>query len=1323
MQNNKNKIINIARKGFADSLALALYKTDDLLDCLCSRGKEHSLPNVFAELYVRYCFAPSPDLRLKLSDLLPEGVGDALLFVAECFPYSEPPFATDLDYGNTRKIKDAIATRWKHFANADGAFPVCSENDAFLLPFYLYEHQENTSWVIDWNGNEIAEWNAAVEKLHIPYQVKVSISGNVKLEGHSLQLPVYLASLVKSSQFLPFDPYRFIATGAIENGLLKSVLFATKYDILCHKYANALFVCPKPSEDCIIADCNTGVMPVGFSLRDIRNFCSEFIVKHHLLKNEPENKSFSGRQYELSKIHSLLNPYSKQDKKIPLLLGASGIGKTALANQYAKIMTGCEYHDYALLNGDSSSLPDLFDAFYCSQINQERFCFTIPETLKTPKDKFESFLHQLKRCGKRVLFILDNLSPELQLNEDMKEFFPNYSESCIDFIATANICQFCVNDDDAVSTLEIDGLSIADGVRLLQNKRIIESAEEKIAAEEIVNFLGGNAWALTVVGETLKQTPEKFDDDYREKLKELRLLPLETLTPNSGMVRISYGKEIDPVKLLQPVLERLDPETLEIAQVAACCAPEYIYPDWLREYYELQHNVKFENEKQWRRKNIIAKLKQCNILTECNYLFHMHRLTRLVIKNLFREKNKQLETEIIDYIRQRTPMFISGEELNCAGCLIQELDIDLFRRNIHWIASNPGGDGLLSRLFIFGNFSLALHIINRGYRLYSIGHLAEFDVIYVNLYLYEIQILKAKGYFERAIACCEYIHKICQELNLHSSIIATIYHCWGSALENLGYKFHYLAVEFYEKELDAYKKTNNPSLIIRGLLDLACIHNNYCNTYAILLCEKALKIATKTNGIKEKTKLYLFQTCASVFISNGQYNYATEYAQKALNIAEKIYLENTPELLFSYQNFSYIYFRTSSVEIAEKYAQKALDLSLKFYGLESLHTATCYEILALTPRCQDRKIFLKKHLNILKKYFPENHKNIIKNFLNFADCLQKKDMKVKSEYLNKITPFIDELSDSEKVSYYRSLATISEYKEEFQTAEDILKCNILSGPRIMISDYLRGVVFSDIASINRKMQKWKQSIEYYSQAMEYFKKANVSEFQFNMIQLRDNLCYLYTQIGDLHSAIELRKKYIQKLFEEHAKTTCADLIFVELLKFAKLYSNPQIELSELEQVVDQVRVLRLPDIRNKAVFYNNYAKILRQKNRLSEAEKFHKSALEIISHIYPNGRSDTYTLKTNYARTLIELGRYDEAMKLEKESLEFRMATLPAHHENLAINYYDIGKILFKQGNFDKAITSLNSALNVTTMPEYQGRQITSEIIQELLDKIRSCQK
>ena len=1319
MQNNSNKIINIARKGFADSLALALYKTDDLLACLCSRGKEHSLPNVLAELYVRYCFAPSPDLRLKLSDLLPDGVGETLLSVANRFPYSEPPFATDLDYGNTRKIKEAIAARWNHFANADGAFPVCSENDAFLLPFYLHEHQENTPLVIDWNGNEIAEWNDAIEKLHIPYQVKVSISGNVKLEGHSLQLPVYLASLVKSNNFLPFDPYRFIATGAIENSLLKPVLFATKYDVLHHKYANALFVCPKPSEDCVIADTDTEIIPVGFSLHDTRNFCAEFIVKHHLLKNEPASKSFSGRQYELSKIHSLLNPYSNQNKKIPLLLGASGIGKTALANQYAKIMTGCEYYGYALLNGASNSLPDLFNTFYSNPTNQERFGFIIPDALKTSQEKFESFLHQIKRCGKRVLFILDNLAPELQLNEDIKDFFPDYAESCIDIIATANVCQFCVNDDDIVCTLRIDGLSVTDGIGLLQNKRTIESAEEREAAKEIVDFLGGNAWALAVVGETLKQAPEKFDDDYREKLKELRQLPLETLTPDSGMVRISHGKEIDPVKLLQPVLDRLDPETLEIAQVAACCAPEYIYPKWLKDFYELQHNVKFDTDRQWRKKNIIASLKQSNILQEYGELFHMHRLTRLLL-----QKN-EVGTIICDLLKEKIDENSSYAELESVAHLICEIDIAVFCKQLPWIADNPGGKSLSSILFAFGLSDNLYKIINRAYDLYRDGTFVNHDSFFVNLFLYEIQIWIDKGFFERAIACCEHIKPICDEIGASHSTIGTLYSYWGNAYRNLGFENRLLADDYFKNELAEYEKTGVPSLIIRGLLDLALFYSSNLNGGATVLCERALEIEKHTAEIKTETRIHLYRTYATVLIDDGKYEHAYECSWKALEYAKQIYAVGNPKLMYSYQTFSYICFRVSKLDEGLEYGQKALDLAIQYTGKDSLHTATCYNILARNPKHEIRHSMLLKTHEILRNYFPEDHPRIIKLYLDLANCLKKhEDMRLKGNYLEKIAPFKRELTPAQKISYYRSLADVQDCEGNFQEAVNILQSNIINDSIFVsgVSAHLIAVVYSDIASFYRRMKNWTQSIEHYRKAMEYFKLTDISVTHFDLTQLRNNMCYLYLQMGDCGSAISLRRNFINNLLTQFNPNEDIDSAMVsEAQALLKIYSDhSELSLEDFGDIVEHMDKSNTQQSQKTAIFYNNFAKLLRSRGKASDAIKYHDLAIGIFRKNNWDSTLDGMTLKTNYARTLIELGRYDEAMELEKDALEFRLATLPDHHEYLAINYYDIGQILFKQGIFDEAIAYLTNALNVVSRQEYNGQQITSEVIQELLDKIRS---
>jgi hypothetical protein len=211
--------IRICAESFNSSLTLSCYDTNKLLGV----AKKYPRPRILAELYIRYCFAPDQDFKQALQEFFPDDIDSLPWEDCKSFPFGDIPFATDLDTGVSREIKEAITERWQYLANADGAFPVCSEKDAYLLPFYLEEHQDDTPYAVDWNGKEIAVWSDAVKELQIPYQVKVAISGDAEFKGHSLQLPVYLAALVKRGNFLPFDPYRFIATGAIEQNRLKAV--------------------------------------------------------------------------------------------------------------------------------------------------------------------------------------------------------------------------------------------------------------------------------------------------------------------------------------------------------------------------------------------------------------------------------------------------------------------------------------------------------------------------------------------------------------------------------------------------------------------------------------------------------------------------------------------------------------------------------------------------------------------------------------------------------------------------------------------------------------------------------------------------------------------------------------------------------------------------------------------------------------------------------------------------------------------------------------------------------------------------------------------
>ena len=619
--------IRICAESFNSSLTLSCYDTNKLLGV----AKKYPRPRIVAELYIRYCIAPNAELKQMVGDLFPEPIRQELWDAAEKFPYGDSPFATDLDTGDSRSIKDAINERWRYYVDADGAFPVCSENDAFLLPFYLEEHIENTPWVVDCDGKEIPEWSEAVKFLSIQSQVKVAVSVSTPLKGHSLQLPVFLASLVKQGKLLPFDPYRFIATGAIEADKLQPVQFTAKYEVLREKYPNAFFVCPKPEEDCPIND-NTGIMPIGFSLCDIRNFCFEYIVKKNLERQHNDSGDFFGRTDELAKIHQLLNPLPNCKKKIPLLLGESGIGKTGLALYYGKTCTPYEYPRgcVRLDAGTCSSLPEIFSIFMDNKYYQDEYGFTISPGIEKNEEKFKFLLKHFSQSKERILFILDNLNPEIALDADVKKYFSDYQTSCIDFIATSILCEFNVNTHDIVEKIELKGLAEEDGIALLKHKKNFSSSKEYEAAREIVSFLAGHAWALDVIGESVKQ---QTNGNYVKKLAELKKSPLQVLTPDSSMIRISHEREIDPVQLLRPVLSCLGPQELAVVQIATCCKPESIYPTWLKSYCIQQLKLSEEDSE-----NIINRLIRAHILSGNQNLFVMHHLTRFVVLEMYKKE-------------------------------------------------------------------------------------------------------------------------------------------------------------------------------------------------------------------------------------------------------------------------------------------------------------------------------------------------------------------------------------------------------------------------------------------------------------------------------------------------------------------------------------------------------------------------------------------------------------------------------------------------------------------------------------------------------------
>jgi len=99
----------------------------------------------------------------------------------------------------------------------------------------------------------------------------------------------------------------------------------------------------------------------------------------------------------------------------------------------------------------------------------------------------------------------------------------------------------------------------------------------------------------------------------------------------------------------------------------------------------------------------------------------------------------------------------------------------------------------------------------------------------------------------------------------------------------------------------------------------------------------------------------------------------------------------------------------------------------------------------------------------------------------------------------------------------------------------------------------------------------------------------------------------------------------------------------------------------------------------------NYSELLRQEDRLAEAEKVLAEALRIDRHVYePDHPNIVYDL-VSLGRINKERYHYDEAETLFREALESRVRTYGPEHPQVAYSLADVAGILHAEGRYAEA--------------------------------------
>ncbi|MCL2361949.1 MAG: tetratricopeptide repeat protein [Defluviitaleaceae bacterium] len=160
----------------------------------------------------------------------------------------------------------------------------------------------------------------------------------------------------------------------------------------------------------------------------------------------------------------------------------------------------------------------------------------------------------------------------------------------------------------------------------------------------------------------------------------------------------------------------------------------------------------------------------------------------------------------------------------------------------------------------------------------------------------------------------------------------------------------------YPKALERYQKALKIFEKVLGLEhpNTATTYNNIAAVYddqgdypkALEWYRKALKIREKVLGLEHPTAATTYNNIAVVYDNQGDYPKALEWHQKALKIKEKVLGLEHPSTATTYNNIAVVYDSQGDYPKALEWYQKALKTREKVLGLEHPDTATTTDSIA-----------------------------------------------------------------------------------------------------------------------------------------------------------------------------------------------------------------------------------------------------------------------------------------------------------------------------------------------------------------------------------------
>lgn len=290
----------------------------------------------------------------------------------------------------------------------------------------------------------------------------------------------------------------------------------------------------------------------------------------NMLSPVPE---FVGRKDVLDRIEE---SFMWPDKwVVPLLYGPAGVGKSEIAYKFA-VERNSNYE--TLIRVDASDYESFVDVFAGIANNPDfrRAFFSegghTDERKRGSEELFMSVREAIAegRLG-RVLIVMDDVrSPEVVRPSVINRYLGRICGPGLNIIATTRYPLLTFLDGEMVVPIEVRPLNSLEGVSILWRKRSFEK-DDSSNAEDIVRLVGGNPWAIDIVGEYLKQKRLRGEDDYKQCVESLKHGLADFFPPKehgTSLVGNATGV-LDIGALLEPTFSAMQSEERDICSLVA----------------------------------------------------------------------------------------------------------------------------------------------------------------------------------------------------------------------------------------------------------------------------------------------------------------------------------------------------------------------------------------------------------------------------------------------------------------------------------------------------------------------------------------------------------------------------------------------------------------------------------------------------------------------------------------------------------------------------------------------------------------------------------